>query len=168
MKSFIVTMPSYDIDPKQELKNFLINRVADTCKWLNPEKTLSDVGYGERVAFDYSPYLSIRKGNGYTPLYSLPESIYPKKKNYNLYTDFDAAMAKLAYYAEEANKPLERGYDFKWFGQPVRITQPFIQIGNTIIPRKDSARYLAALSPIEQTNITNIIIKINTIVNYND
>jgi LPXTG-site transpeptidase (sortase) family protein len=61
-------------------------------------------------------------------------------------------------YANSTGQYLDKGYDYKWFGTPVRIYQNFIQIGMTIIPKKGDYFILPEdLTQKEITTINNVI-----------
>lgn len=64
-------------------------------------------------------------------------------RQYDAVSEFDLALKRLAEYAKIMEDYEEdRGYDFTYMGQPVRIYQKFIQIGYTIIPIDNPSLFL--------------------------
>jgi hypothetical protein len=182
MKTFYFELPSKADDNKGFLKNFLINRIAKkypflTIDGIDGPKTESSVQYagpGDYIAFNNEDSVyhvsavypdSWFKVSEEVPCFKLPfETRFVEK--YNLLDEFDIAMKKLDAYAKSINCPLDKGYDYKWFGMPVRVYQNFIQIGMMYIPKKNNIAILPSnMTEKQKTTITNVIININTIIN---
>lgn len=183
MKTFLIGLPEKKQDNKGFLKNYLINKIANKYPWLtmdgidgpkNEKTSMQYAGPGDYIAFGLSPKYNVsalRPSSWFEPCkdcpcYTCPFNSVYKYNKYNLLDDFDIAMKKLDEYANSINCPLDKGYDFKWFGLPVRIYQNFAQIGNTYIPKYNGMFQLPSdLTDKQKENINNVIININIIIN---
>lgn len=183
MKTYLFELPEKKYDNKGFLKDLVINHIAEKYPFLTMDgidgpKTHSSLQYagpGDFIALGASPkydFCTIRKNDWYNTnisecCYNCPFSPLNCKKpeKYNLLSQFDIAMKKIDEYAQRTGKTFDKGYDYKWFGLPVRIYQNFVQIGMTIIPKKNDLFILPDnLTEKEIININNVIYTINIIV----
>ena len=173
MKTFTIEFPNKKIDATGVYKNYLLNRLNDaypelTLDGIDGEKTNNSyqyIGPKARVGFGTSPLFNVSR---YTGNYStLKYPYYSEPKSYNLATDFQKAMKKLNDYAEYMRmcNNLPDDYDFKYFGIPVKEHQNFIQIGNTIVPKRKGNYYFDDLSSKQRTIVINVIVNINKVTN---
>lgn len=182
MKSYIFELPEKKYDNKGFLKNLVINHIAEKYPFLTmdgidgpkTETSLQYAGPGDFISLGVHPKYhisSVKKNDWYNGCsncfnYKCPFNALNRPEKINLLSDFDIAMKKLDEYANSTGQYLDKGYDYKWFGTPVRIYQNFIQIGMTIIPKKGDYFILPEdLSQKEITIINNVIYNINIIVN---
>lgn len=185
MKQFLIELPEKKYDKTGMLKNYLINEIAKKYPYLtmdgidgpkNEHTSMQYAGPGDYIAFGISPKYNVSAlrpsswTNPYadTPCYTCPFNSVYKYEKYNMLSQFDIAMKKLDEYAKSTNCQLDKGYDFKWFGLPVRIYQNFIQIGNTYVPKCGNMYILPDdLSEKQKETINNVIININIITSVN-
>lgn len=168
MKSYIFELPEKKHDNKGFLKNFVINHIANKYPFLTmdgidgpkTESSLQYAGPGDFITLGMHPHYHV---SSMKKCYDCP---FKQSEKINLLSDFDIAMKKLDDFANNTGQYLDKGYDYKWFGTPVRIYQNFVQIGMTIIPKKGDYFILPDnLSEKEITTINNVILNINIIVN---
>lgn len=181
MKTYLFELPEKKYDNKGFLKNLVINHIANKYPFLSMEgidgpKTYNSLQYAGPEDFiavginDTYDISTIRKNDWYNgcynePCYKCPFSSMKQPEKYDLLSQFDIAMQKIDEYAKKKGYSLDKGYDYKWFGMPVRIYQNFVQIGMTIIPKKNNHFILPTnLTKTEVTNITTVINNINIIV----
>lgn len=172
MKTYLFELPNKNYDNKGILKNTVINHIAEKYPFLTmegidtpkSEYAMQYAGPGDFIVLweDGMPNIS---GLPKTQATLMNEFGF-KHEKYNLLDQFDIAMKKIDDYAKAKGYSLDKGYDYKWFGLPVRIYQNFVQIGMTIIPKKKD-RYIlpTSLTKQEITQINNVIYNINIIVN---
>lgn len=182
MKTYIFELPEKKYDNKGFLKNAVINHIAEKYPFLSMDgidgpktyKSLQYAGPGDFITLGLSDKYDIsfiRKNDWYNGCsscdnYHCPFSSLKKPEKYNLLSQFDIAMKKIDEYAKSKGYALDKGYDYKWFGLPVRIYQNFVQIGMTIIPKKGDYFILPdTLTEKEITTINTVIYNINIIVN---
>lgn len=172
MKQFTLGFPSENVDKNNTFKSKFMKAIAEKfpfAKWHNNENdklhSVDYIGPKDRLIFtlDEKPYISAFNRRFWNPqnLNDIKELFYPrpyKVKHYD-YVDINEAMYTLRKYADEYYDYLrDRGYDYMLNGQPVRVYQNFVQIGNTIIPfNLDNYNFL--LSP-KYKETTNIIINL--------
>lgn len=90
-------------------------------------------------------------------------------RQYDAISEFDLALKRLAEYAKIMEDYEEdRGYDFTYMGQSVRIYQKFIQIGYTIIPIDNPSLFLNNYRKADKNNIVNVIINISNSTTVNN
>ncbi len=181
MKSFYFKLPSKKQDNNGTLKEYIINKIADKYPWLSMDgidgpKSYSSLQYAgpeDYIAFDASPKYDVCAVRPYSweqykpscPCYKCPFDIFDTTNKYDLASEFDIAMKKLDEYAYNKGY-YDKGYDYKWFGLPVKAYQNFIQVGNTFIPKKNNTYIIPSDLSIEQkTTINNVIINIYNIIN---
>lgn len=175
MKTFTIEFPNQKIDATGIYKNYLLNRLNDaypdlTIDGIDSEKTTNSyqyIGPRARVGFGTSPLFNVSR---YNPCDTCPFTCpfkFNELKNYNIATDFQRAMKKLNDYAEYVRmcKGLENSYDYKYFGIPVKEYQNYIQVGNTIIPKRNGMYCFDNLTKTQKTTVTNVIVNINKITN---
>lgn len=158
MKSFTITLPNKKSDPKGTYKQFLLNRLNNTY----PELSIDGIdGPESGTSYQYiGP--NDRVGFGCSPRYHVSKCICPFRnscENYSLTNKFEAAMKKLNDYYEAQKLP--RGYDYVIGGLPMREYNSYVQIGNTIIPKRKNTYCLSELSPRQ----INIVVNAITIIN---
>ena len=180
MKSFTIRLPHNNIDNNGTVKNRIMKAIQEKlpfAKW-HGIHTEEDENYS--VAFaGPKDYLGITNFKDTTLFHALNKKFFnPKKKcsyvtcpfangtfelrNYDALTEFDLAMRKINAYADWlAEQEKDPGYDFIYMGQPVRIYQNFIQIGNTILPLNDITASLNRFREEKKENFINIIINIS-------
>lgn len=165
MKSFTITLPNKKADARGVYKQYLLNQLNNSYPELTidgidgpeTETSYQYIGPGERVGF------------GCNPRYHVSKCMCPFNNNccnYNLATDFERALKKLHDYAEMRNLP--RGYDYKIGGLPVREYDSYVQVGNTIIPKRNNIYCLENLSPYQRKFVLNFIMVVNkttTVIN---
>ena len=179
MKSFTIQLPQYNLDNKGTVKNRIMKTIQEKlpfAKWHgihtpeNPRHSISYAGPND--------YLGIMNLKDTTLFHALNKKYFdPCKKctchcpyangaiELNCYdglTEFDIALRKINKYAKWLQEQEEDpGYDFIYMGQPVRIYQNFIQIGNLILPLNDINATLNRFSEQKKNNYINIIINIS-------
>ena len=166
MNKFYIKLPSANIDPKGALKSFLVNKMLSAKPWLRyagidtprVERGIQYASADDYIVFDSSATFDV----DWAKSSDLSESTKRYIPVYDLYTDFNSAINKLESYAR-AKCPFfsEPDYDFKYFGQPVKVFDNYVQIGLNIIPRKNTRAYLSALPGATIDSITEVIVKIN-------
>lgn len=172
MKTFTIEFPNKKIDATGNYKNYLLNRLnsaypeitIDGIDGEESETSYQYIGPGERVGFGLSPIYNVSRYSS-APRYAPFKWSQPA--NYNIATDFQRAMKKLHDYAEHLRmiNGLEDSYDFKYFGIPVKEYQHFVQVGNTIIPKRRGCYCFDGLTKKQTTNVLNVIININKVTN---
>lgn len=178
MKTFTIEFPSKKVDAAGVYKNYLLNRLNDSYPELSidgidgPEtyNSYQYIGPKENVGFGLSPTYHVSRYNPCNSCAGCPFACpfkFNTPKSYNLATDFQRAMKKLDDYAKYVRACREvDDIDYTYFGIPVKEHQSYIQVGNTIIPkRKNGGYYLGNLTKEQKTTITNIIVNINNITN---
>lgn len=180
MTSFTIQLPEYNLDNNGTVKNRIMNAIQEKlpfAKWHgihtkeNPEFSIAYAGPKD--------YLGITNLGNNAYFHALNKKFFnPCKKcsccscpfandtfalnNYDSFTEFDLAMRKINKYAEWLKEQEEDpGYDFIYEGQPVRIYQNFIQIGNLILALNDINSSLNRFKKDKKDNIINIIINIS-------
>lgn len=179
MKSFTIQLPHKNIDNNGTVKNRIMKAIQEKlpfAKWHGihtPENEDLSIAYAGP-----EDYLGITNLKDTVYFHALNKKFFnPCKKcyaycpfakecldlnHYDGLTEFDLAMRKLNRYAEWlAEQEEDPGYDFIYMGQPVRIYQNFIQIGNTILPLNDITSSLNRFKKEKKDNIINIIINIS-------
>lgn len=175
MKTFTIEFPNKKVDATGVYKNYLLNRLNNAYPELSidgidgeeTENSYQYIGPNNKVGFGLCPTYNVSR---YNPCDSCPFTCpfkFEEAKSYNIATDFQRAMKKLNDYANyvRATKNLKDDVDYTYFGIPVKEHQSYIQIGNTIIPKRKGGYYLGNLSKEQKTTITNIIVNINNITN---
>jgi hypothetical protein len=175
MTQFTITLPKQSIDPKGSLKSRILQAAAKKlpfAKWHGidtPSNPLFDVEYAgpkDKLCFGLNSnagFSALNKrfwDNKKEDVYYIPflANKSSKPKNYNAFDQLDLALKRLQEYADFLeDKERDPGYDFLYFGQPVRVYQKFIQVGNDIIPTSD----LNFFKREEQTPIINLIVNIS-------
>lgn len=165
MNTYTFTLPK-NIIKANTYKNKLINRIVNAYPWMTIDSK-HDYPYSD-IGIEY-----MRPGDAFSVGISNTHNIswLPKEtfnvadligiQNYNLETEFEAAINALTKYAN-THYPfyVEKGYDYKdMFGRPVKIFDDFVQIGYDIIPRKDSY-YFTNMKPEMKKTIIDIVIKV--------
>lgn len=150
MKTFTIGLPKYNNDNKGSIKNYILKSVAEQFpffKWnLNENEKYNNISYAgpaDRLIFDFntgSPKFYALNKRFWNPF---SKHVDDNAENYSS-LDLMRAMIKLRKYADQYNDYLsDPGYDYiNQFGQPVRIYQNFIQIGDHIIPFKGYGMFL--------------------------
>lgn len=179
MKSFTIHLPKYNLDSKGTVKNRIMKAIEEKlpfAKWHGihtPEHPDLSVAYAGP-----EDYLAITNINNDAYFCALNKKFFnPCRKctatcpfakeplnfnNYDSLTELDFALRKIEKYAKWlAEQEEDPGYDFIYMGQPVRIYQNFIQIGNAIIPLNDITSTLNRFSEKKKDNIINVIINIS-------
>lgn len=179
MTSFTIQLPQYNLDKKGTVKNRIMKAIQEKlpfAKWHGihtPENEAFSLAYAGP-----KDYLGITNLKDNVYFHALNKKFFnpcikcsalcPFAKNtldlnnYDGLTEFDLALRKINAYAkwlEEQEK--DPGYDFIYMGQPVRIYQNFIQIGNTILPLNDITSSLNRFKKEKKDNFINIIINIS-------
>lgn len=178
MKRFYIELPSKEQDNKGALKDMLVKNILTRFPFLsvdgvdtplNKRSSVQYAGPGDFITFGDSPIADVaakRKRRSFWDIIRGEKAmIVNNTPKINLYDDFDEAIERLEQYAEEKKIKLDKGYDFKWFGKPVRFYQNFVQIGNEIIPRYNNRSYFDMLDDERKASITNVIVQINLITN---
>lgn len=179
MTSFTIQLPKYKLDSNGTIKNRIMNAIQEKlpfAKWHGihtPEDKKFSIAYAGP-----NDYLGVTNFNNHACFYALNKKFFnpcikysalcPFAKseldlnNYNGLTEFDLAMRKINKYAQWLKEQEEDpGYDFIYMGQPVRIYQNFIQIGNTILPLNNITSSLNRFKKDKKDNIINIIINVS-------
>lgn len=173
MKQFTITLPNNKIDNNGSLKARILQAAAEKlpfAKWhgVNTKSCpLFDVEYAgpkDKLTFGLNKnahFAALNKrfwneGKAFviTPIANKSFNV----KNYNADSELDKALLRIQEYADFLeDKERDPGYDFMFMGQPVRIYQKFIQIGNNIIPTTNTAFFKRE----ENKPIINIIVNIS-------
>lgn len=177
MKRFYIELPSKEQDNKGILKDVLVKNILTRFPFLsvdgvdtplNKRSSVHYAGPGDFITVGDSPIVDIAAKRNRRSFWDIIRGekamIVNNTPKINLYNDFDAAIARLEEYAEAKKIRLDKGYDFKYFGMPVRIYQNFIQIGNHIIPRHDNRDYFDSLNNEDKQIIINVVVQINNII----
>lgn len=177
MKRYTLGIPNSLVDNTNSFKKSILNKIADTFpffKWdMNGDKTydLQYAGPCDRLIFDLDlekPKFYAFNRRFWSPFNPIKTENLDSVKHYSYY-DIQKAMHKLHKYAKFYQDYLnDRGYDYiTETGDPVRIYQNFIQIGDHIIPFKNYGAYFLTPKKEETTYITNVIMNIvnNTKIN---
>lgn len=177
MKRFYIELPSKEQDNKGILKDILVKNILTRFPFLsvdgvdtplNKRSSVQYAGPGDFITIGDSPFVDVaakrKRRNFWDIIRGEKAIIVNNTPKINLYNDFDAAIERLEEYAEEKKIRLDKGYDFKYFGMPVRIYQNFTQIGNHIIPRRNNRDYFDSLSGEDKQIIINVIVQINNII----
>lgn len=177
MKRFYIELPSKEQDNKGILKDILVKNILTRFPFLsvdgvdtplNKRSSVQYAGPGDFITIGDSPLVDVaakRKRRSFWDIIRGEKAmIVNNTPKINLYNDFDAAIERLEEYAEEKKIRLDKGYDFKYFGTPVRIYQNFTQIGNHIIPRRNNRDYFDSLNSKDKQIIINVIVQINNII----
>ena len=178
MKSFTISLPNKNLDNNGTVKNRLLKAIQEKlpfAKWHglhceeNEDHSISYAGPHDRLglSFDNQVYFYALNKRFFNPCKRCTGVLCPfAKERFNLndydgLTEFDLALRKINQYAEWLKKQEDPGYDFLYFGTPVRIYQNFIQIGNTILRLNDVNSTLNLMSEKKKENMINIIINIS-------
>ena len=177
MKTYTIGLPNTYIDNKGSFKKYILNSVAEQFpffKWNQNEEekdfNLRYAGPTDRLIFNFDN--KEPKFFAFNKSFWNPFKKYNTLKNTEHYSSLDLAKAmhKLRKYAKQYDDYLnDPGYDYiNEFGQPVRIYQNFIQIGDTIIPFKNHGFYSFSPKKEENTKIINIIMNIYNNIEINE
>ena len=165
MKKFYIQLPSENKDPKGLLKKYLVEKILGRSPWLSfagidtpsVNRGVQYAGPKDYIVFDPNAEFDVNWAT-YDDLAESTKAI----PTYNLYDNFTAAIEKLEHYARAKHPFFSKpDYDFKYFGQPVKVFDNYVQIGYDIIPRNNVRFYLSSLPEKSINNITNVIVKIN-------
>lgn len=176
MKQFTITLPKQSIDFAGTLKDRILKAAAEKlpfAKWygVNTKENdpLFDISYAgpkDKLCFGINSTaefsaLNPRFWKGNENKYTCPKQFTvrtPKVKNYDAFSELDLALKRLQEYADFLeDKERDPGYDFLFYGVPVKIYQKFIQFGNEIIPTSDMSFFKRE----EQAPVINLIINIS-------
>lgn len=184
IKQFVVGLPSKVQDSAGALKSKIMNTIAEKYPFLSwhgidcEECPLNSVNYAgpeDYLTFGINKdaHFAALNKRFFKPTYcnkctynSIPLELDPNyagvPKFYNAATQLDEAMYRLHEYAKFVKSEQEnKGFDFKYLGQPVKIYPNFIQIGYTIIPFDNYRMHFNSFENSQRQNIVNIIIKIS-------
>lgn len=179
MTSFTINLPKYNLDNKGTVKNRIMKAIEEKlpfAKWHGihtPERKDLSIAYAGPedylgiTNFKDNVYFHALNKKFFNPCIKC-SALCPFAKstldlnNYDGITELDLALRKIEKYAKWlAEQEEDPGYDFIYMGQPVRIYQNFIQIGNAIIPLNDITSTLNRFSEKKKNNYINIIINIS-------
>lgn len=180
MKRFTIGLPNFSIDNKGTFKNKILNKVAEQFPFFNwnknddePVYNIEHAGPSDRLVFeignfDEKPQFYAFNRRFWNPIKTNPLYYNGKKltevEHYSI-ADLHRAMYKLHKYAEAYNDYLkDPGYDYVTeYGEPVRIYQNFIQIGDHIIPFKGYNTYFLNPTKTVKKDINIIMNIVNNI-----
>ena len=172
MKNFSIKFPNKREDSTGVYKNYLLNRLATAYSDLTIDGI--DTEEDPFTSYQYigpSGYVNVGAGfcsrcdisRGYGN--NLFERLTYAPRVYNAAREFDIALKRLSEYASRQRNytPL---YDFLLSnGTPVREYKDFIQVGYDLIPKNNAYSYVNRMNARSQTNIINLTVVINNIVN---
>lgn len=175
MTQFTITLPNNKIDATGSLKKRILQAAAEKlpfAKWhglhtkSNPLFDVCEAGPKDKLCFGLNRLAAFSALNKRFFIDKPGSIICPfvqanrayNVKNYNADSELEKALNRLQEYADFLeDKKRDKGYDFLYMGQPVRVYQKFIQIGNTIIPTDK----LSFFKREENKPIINIIINLS-------
>lgn len=172
MTTYTFTLPKKENSAKI-YKDALMERVITAYPWMTVESKfdypysndgIEYAGAGDMITLGLSKTHNVSwlpKCANTCPLAACCLNYNPADSvNYNLETEFFAAMKALENYAS-MNNPFKKDYDFEdEFGTPIRIFDNFVQIGYEVIPIATGS--LNYLKPKTKKIIIDITIKIKS------